>query len=89
MEGQIAEFKIRQTRKTETAFMIQGELINGQMVEGMEIHVYLNQHLQVSGVITEIIKVNEQYEMIIGCSDLDEVDFWDMLNLKDKVLEIK
>ncbi|MBD3918367.1 hypothetical protein H8B09_06335 [Paenibacillus sp. PR3] len=85
----MAQFQVIQTLKTVNAFIFQGVLLEGQINKGMEIHVSLNKSMDVAGVITEINKSNCQYEIVIGCSDLEEIDLWDMLNLKDDVIQIK
>ncbi|MBA2937055.1 hypothetical protein HZF08_01910 [Paenibacillus sp. CGMCC 1.16610] len=85
----MAQFQVTQTLKTDNAFIIQGFLLEGQIDKEMEIHIPLNKFLDVTGVITEISETNSQYNITIGCSDLEEIDLWDMLNLKDDVIQIK
>ena len=85
----MAHFQITQTLKTDNAFVIQGVLLEGQTNKGMEIHIRLKKSLDVTGVITEINGTNSQYNISIGCLDLEEIDLWDMLNLKHEVIQIK
>lgn len=85
----MARFQVVQCIKTENAFVIRGILLEGQINEGMIIHVSLNKSLQITGEISEIKKIHNHYEIGIRCSDFEEMDFWEILNLKDDVIEIK
>ncbi|QHW33791.1 hypothetical protein GZH47_25325 [Paenibacillus rhizovicinus] len=85
----MAQFQVIETLKSENAFIIQGVLLEGQLNKGMEIHIPLNNNLDVTGVITEINETNNQYDIVIGCLDLEEITLWEMLNLKDNVIQIK
>ncbi|UUZ82076.1 hypothetical protein LJK88_47580 [Paenibacillus sp. P26] len=85
----MARFRIIQTSKEEDAFIIYGHLLEGQIHEGMQIHVPLNNSLDVTGVINEVIKNPHHHEIAIECSNADEADFWDILNLIGEVIVIK
>lgn len=86
----MARFQVVQTINHEHAFVIRGVLLEGAIEEWMQIHVSLNKSMQVTGEISEIVKTtNNQYEIYIPCSDFEEIDMWQMLNLKDDVIDIK
>jgi len=84
----MAQLKVIQTFTTKDAFIIRGVLLEGQILKGMEIHLSLNDSLQVTGTITEIKKINDHFDIVIESSDQDEVELWDMLNLIGDVINI-
>ncbi|WP_028609059.1 hypothetical protein [Paenibacillus harenae] len=84
----MAQFQVIQTWKTGDAFIIKGILLEGQIRNGMEIYVAFNSSLQMTGSIMDIKKINELYHISIGCSDKDEIELWEMLNLNGNVLKI-
>jgi hypothetical protein len=84
----VAQFQVTQTLKTGDAFVIKVILLEGQIHNGMEIQIAFNSSLQVTGSIMDIKKINELYNIPIGCSDKDEIEQWEMLNLNGEVLKI-
>jgi hypothetical protein len=85
----MSQFQVTQTMKTEKAFIIKGILLEGQLSKEMDIHVPLNNSLQVTGGITEIRKNNGHYDIVIGCSDQDEIELLEMLSLNGDVISIQ
>lgn len=69
----MAQLQFTQALRTENGFIIKIILLDGSLRKGMNIHV--------TGGITEIKKNNNQFEIVIGCSDQDEIELWEMLNL--------
>ncbi len=70
----MAEFQVTQTLRRDKAFIIKGILLEGRLSKGMEIHVFLNNSLQLTSGITEIRKDKDHYDIVIGCSDQDEIE---------------
>ncbi|AFC27639.1 hypothetical protein PM3016_679 [Paenibacillus mucilaginosus 3016] len=85
----MSQFQVAQTLRTEQAFIIKGILLEGQLSKGMYVHVPLNNSLQVNGCITEIRKDKDHYDIVVGCSDQDEIELWEMLNLNGDVICIQ
>ncbi|ACT01357.1 hypothetical protein [Paenibacillus sp. JDR-2] len=84
------KFKVTHTLKKVTDFIIlHGNLLEGQIYKGMVTYAPLNNFLQLTGVISEIKHNNQQVEIAVEYSDIEEADFRDKLNLKDEVLLIK
>ncbi|MBB3114798.1 hypothetical protein FHS18_006959 [Paenibacillus phyllosphaerae] len=85
----MSQFQVTQTLRTEKAFIIKGILLEGQLSKGMDIHVSLNNSLKVTGGIKEVRKNNDHYDIVIECSDQDEIELWEMLNLDGDVIIIQ
>ncbi|GMK49082.1 hypothetical protein PghCCS26_62120 [Paenibacillus glycanilyticus] len=51
-------------------------------------HVPLNNSLDLVGPVIDIKYDNDQFEIVIGCSDQDEIELWEMLNLNGDTLNI-
>lgn len=84
----MAQFQITKTSNIEDAFIIKGILLEGQIRKGMVIHVSLNNSLQVTGSIVEIKRTHDLYSLHIDCSDQEEIELWEMLNLNGEIINI-
>ncbi|MCD1261252.1 hypothetical protein B5M42_020845 [Paenibacillus athensensis] len=86
----MARFKVNYTQKDEDTFILQGNILTGQILPGMQIHAPLNSSLCVTGDITAIKETDrmDHYDIFISCSDPEEMNIWYMLNLTGYELEI-
>jgi hypothetical protein len=88
--GHMARLKIIQTSKSDNVFVMNGILLEGSIYEGMQIHVNLNSSVLLTGEINEVKETttSNHFQVSVRCSDFDEAELWQMLNLTDDELDI-
>ncbi|WP_317982450.1 hypothetical protein [Paenibacillus glycanilyticus] len=84
----MAQLQVTQASRLGKDFLIRGILLAGSFQKGMNVHVPLNNSLDLVGPVIDIKYDNDQFEIVIGCSDQDEIELWEMLNLNGDTLNI-
>jgi len=62
--------------------------LEGQIGCGMEIHIFFNNYLQITGSIKDVKITDELCSIRIGTSDQEELELWEMLSLNGDVITI-
>lgn len=81
----MSRFYVTNSFRQNKTFNLLGILLDGELNEGMEIHVPLNSSLSVQGIIYSIVHIQDkEYRLIIDCDDIEEVEIWEMLNINNE-----
>jgi len=81
--------------RSRNLFVVVGDVVEGEVREGMELVLPLNGTLSVNGKITAIEYVDVSHEqrcylgLAIACDDAEEAGIWSAMNISGETLDLR